>query len=273
MGDLSAIAHILQLIEKGQRLNDIDITFPYIQVNGVRYDKCTAGYYYMPWLHNKDFLGIYAMAERIEKGNYNGLYFAPRAYVVLRAAEMALDCAEGDFVECGVFRGGTALLASEVILRDTMNAPPLFHLFDTFSGVPSEGLTQREVADGFIGKCSQDVSLDATKENLNAYAGFLRYYPGYIPDTFDDFEPRPIRYLHIDINTKKAHRECLEFFVPMLVDGAVILFDDYGWPKHAESKTTIDEYFNINGMPLPVALMTGQSLCVYRKARKKLLPF
>jgi len=101
----------------------------------------------------------------------------------------------------------------------------------------------------------------------------LEFHPGLVPDTFRNFQPRPICYLHIDINTATAHRDCMAFFTPQMVDGSVILFDDYAWPQHAECKLAVDEYLETHGLPCVIPLMTGQGLYIHRTNTKRLLPF
>ena len=272
MSDLQLALHIVKEISDGKKFSDFDFTYSPVVVDGVRYDKRSVGFHYMPWLHIQEFLDLYELAAKIETGSYNGMFVAPRAYILLKAAESALSLADGDFVECGVYKGGTALLASEVILKDNSLARPTFHLFDTFEGIPDDGLTPGEAKAGRAQQLT-DVSLEITKNNLKQYANFLKFYPGYVPDTFKDFEKRPVRYLHIDINTAKAHRDCLEFFMPQLVEGAIVIFDDYGWPYYGECKQAIDDYFAANHLPFPTVLMTGQGSYVHRKKAKRLLSF
>ena len=52
-------------------------------------------------------------------------------YVLLKTLQQSLQL-KGDAVECGVFRGGTALLEAMVIAGTDRN----LHLFDSFEGMP-----------------------------------------------------------------------------------------------------------------------------------------
>jgi len=272
MDDLGVVIQILDLIRKGHRFRDINLTYPPVTENGIRYDKAMAGYFHMPWLHAPAFLDLYGKAAAIEAGHYQGMEAAPRAYVILKAAETAMGLSGGDFVECGVYRGGTALLASEAIAMAGDAGKPGFHLFDTFAGIPPTCLTPAEASSGMAGKYA-DASLEAVRANLAKYADFLFFHPGCVPESFDGFDAAAVRYLHIDINTAAAHAACLEFFGPKLVDGAVVIFDDYGWPRHSDAKRAVDDYFSRNGLPLPTALMTGQGYYIHSRAGRGLLPF
>src|SRR3990172_5515529 len=148
MSDLKIIDYLLGEIQAGKRFSDFEFEYAPKIIDGVRYDKCSVGYLHMPWLHNQGFLDLYALSVEIETGSYNGMAVAPRAYIILKAAEMAMSLSEGMFVECGVYKGGTALLACEIIHKYNSSDKPMFHLFDTFEGIPEQGLTSSEVEGG-----------------------------------------------------------------------------------------------------------------------------
>lgn len=270
--ELTFLQSMIDRLQSGASLHDIEIPYDPVWSGDTRYDKAVVGHFYMPWLHHPDFLELYGKAERIETGAYQGMAVAPRAYVILKAAEAALGLPSGDFVECGVYKGGTALLAGEVILRG--GAPyPTLHLFDTFAGIPDEGLNEAEKASGKA-HALDDVSLPLTQHNLAAYQAFTAFYPGMIPATLQVLpQPLAVRYLHIDLNTAQAHLDCLNFWWPQLLDGAIVVFDDYGWPAYAAVREAIDQWFGEQGLPLPMPLQTGQGWYVHRPAARRLLDF
>lgn len=272
MTDLKLAEDILAYIRKGGTFEQVTLNYPPKVYEGTRFDRLTIGYHYMPWLFDAGFLGHYQMAEKIEAGHYGGMAVAPRAYILMKAAETALQLASGDFVECGVFRGGSALLAAEVIRLDPHPDKPAFHLFDTFGGVPEAGLSELE-AKTALGNTFNDTTLEQTQTNLAAYHDLLHFHPGYVPDTFADCGVEAVRYLHIDINTGKATRECLEFFLPKLVEGAVVVFDDYGWPGYLDCKRATDAFFTDHQLPLPIPLTTGQAIYTHHRNARRILGF
>lgn len=175
-----------------------------------------------------------------------------RMFVLYWAARRAARLA-GDFIECGVYRGGTALVAcasaGEALAGRT------FHLFDTFEGTPDRDLADSEK--GFERRRS-DTSVDIVRSHLSAYADVVDIHPGYVPETFDGLEIARVAYAHIDINTAAATYESLRFVYERLAPGAVVLFDDYGWRDYVALKERIDEYLAERGEKvLPLRCGTG----------------
>lgn len=64
----------------------------------------------------------------------NTVVSADRCYMLLALARYAARL-EGDFAECGVFRGGTALILARVIAETTGKT---LRLFDSFAGLSQE---------------------------------------------------------------------------------------------------------------------------------------
>jgi hypothetical protein len=222
--------------------------------DGIRYDLTAAEYHYLPWTHEESFLQIYRKAAAFQGPYWEG--FEPRAYIVIKAVELAATI-PGCYVECGVYTGGTALLIAEA--RDRSGSPEVLHLFDTFTGTPIEGLTPAEQA---LAGQHGDTSLVETKKRLAAYAN-LTFHQGSVPAILAGFDA-PVSFLHVDINTGVAHKAVVKHFWPLLTNGAVVLFDDYGWPGHAQSKRAVDQYLDARVFPRPISLATGQALYVHR---------
>jgi hypothetical protein len=270
MSDLKLAELILAHVQAGGRVTDVLKRLAPVMTEGERYDMAFCGPFAMPWVHDSLFRLLYEQAETIERGAWTGFGVDSRAYILAKMAELALQSPVGDFVECGVFRGGTALLAATVF--QNAGAVGKFHLFDTFAGVPEENLTDAERNARIAGNFD-DVSVEETQRNLAKFADFLSFHPGYVPDTFVDAGIDKVRYAHIDINTGVATRACLEYLVPRLVDGGVIVLDDYGWPAYVDCKQVTDEYFAEQALPGPIPLHTGQAIYIHRANAERHLNF
>jgi O-methyltransferase len=60
----------------------------------------------------------------------------------------------------------------------------------------------------------------------------------------------------VDADLYTSVRECCEFFWPRMVNGGVVVFDDYGFSNCPGAKKAIDEYFaktTDKVVPLPTA--------------------
>lgn len=183
-----------------------------------------------------------------------------RCYVL---RQFALHCAHlsGDFAECGVYQGGTAMLTAATLRDAGVPAKPL-HLFDTFQGMPEEAARDRGGhAPGQFG----ETSLSAVQSRLSNHPN-VRFHPGVIPGTLAAVADREFAFVYLDLDLYQSTLEALRFFYPRMVPGAVFVGDDYGFPRYRDAaRKAVDEFFD--GKPEPVvALQTGQCL-VIRQSR------
>jgi len=166
----------------------------------------------------------------------------------------------GDFVECGVWRGGNLMIAKELCRNSTIGRK--FHLFDTFAGMsaPTEADTTHSGADAaatYRERVREDhvdwvyASLEDVRENFRR-AGLLDdrviFVKGKVEDTLTDPQnvPQKIALLRLDTDFYESTRAELEVLYPRLVPGGVLVVDDYGHWRGA--RKAVDEYFK--GTPI-----------------------
>src|SRR5205807_1404342 len=92
------------------------------------------------FLHDPHFVGAYAAGEATQ--SWRGWPLRWRAHVICWAAERA-TMLRGDFVECGVNRGGNARMIIEYLGASTF-AGRQFYLLDTFKGFDPAQLSEGE---------------------------------------------------------------------------------------------------------------------------------
>jgi len=180
-----------------------------------------------------------------------------RHYFISFCANYAIKHAETSnhvFVECGVNDGITALFAlNELAAKLSSNFK--MHLYDSWSPMKKEYLLDSEI-DFNVG-AYHDASINRAKSNLKSFEKNIFFHQGYIPDILDaDNSPQEISYLSIDLNSAKPTIASLDFFLPKLVKGGIIIFDDYGNTNYPDTKYLIDKFFhNKNGilMKLPTS--------------------
>jgi O-methyltransferase len=166
---------------------------------------------------------------------------------------------DGDFVECGVYRGGSAFLIASTLADSGIAKDRQLHLFDTFEGMPS---TANEDPSGIKEGRFGDTSLGAVREYLKEF-GFVRFHPGYIPDTLRPVGDRRFAFVHIDVDLYQTTKDCLDFFYDRMLPGGMMVFDDYGWLIFKDSeKLAVDEFF-ADKREVPISLRSGQ--CVVTK--------
>ncbi len=162
---------------------------------------------------------------------------------------------EGDFVECGVYKGSTAM-SNLIYLRPLINNRK-YYLFDTFDGPDKEVSTKDEydrLKDHYP-DCYQFV-VDSFKPYPNVVV-----IKGSVPGTLRQKQIDKISYLSIDMNCAYPEYEAMAYFWPKLVPGGVIVLDDYGWPMCENQKAEADRFAREVGTRI-MALPNGQGIIV-----------
>jgi hypothetical protein len=163
-----------------------------------------------------------------------------------------------NIVEAGVCDGLTAFFALSAIQQQVAEMSYLqAFLYDAWDQMTPELLTEVEA------KQAGDYSylqISRTRLNLRMFSDSTNYLQGRIPEVLSDHPgPTELSWLHIDLNSSMPTLKTLEHFEPKLLPGGVVLFDDYGWDGHEETKMVADEYCrHSNGQLFP--LPTGQAI-------------
>jgi len=161
---------------------------------------------------------------------------------------------DGDFAECGVYKGGTSFLIS-LILKDESNKKQL-HLFDTFSGMPkSANKDKSHHKEGDY----KDTTVNAVKDFLKEFS-FIKFHPGLIPETFESVKNKKFAFVHIDVDIYQSMKDCCEFFYERMTKGGIMIFDDYGFQGYElAAKKAVDDFFS-RKLEIPITLRNGQCL-------------
>lgn len=162
----------------------------------------------------------------------------------------------GDFVECGVYKGGNAIIAAH--LFKAYGAPRQVWLFDTFRGMTAPTDEDREshsgkpVLEEFQSQARGDHNewvycpIEQVQAHFRA-AGLLddrvRFVQGDVLETLVEGQPLPeaVSVLRLDTDWYESTRRELEVLYPRLSTGGVLMIDDYGHFLGAQKAT--DEYF------------------------------
>jgi len=209
--------------------------------------------HYCPFLDDEDFDSKYwAMSESW----IPGADVRWRMWMLTTVAEQCQDL-PGNFVEFGTWRGGCA----SMILGRTRVAPDhRFFLFDTFAGIPSDRLTERERELGFAGRLS-DTSVEYVDSVLSSWRPRYRLCPGDVFDTLRTVDVGKLSFAHLDLNAVAPSQLALEYVYPRLIGNGMIVFDDYGFAGYEDQHAMINEFFDDRPEKV-IALPTGQALVV-----------
>jgi hypothetical protein len=184
-------------------------------------------------------------------------------YGLFRAVEYVVRAGvPGDFVECGVYKGGSVMVAA-MSFRHFGDESRRFWLYDTFEGMPAP--TERDL--DFAGRTPEqhlstwgagDVGqmayspIEEVRENLKRTGVSderFQLVKGKVEETIPGtLPPGPISVLRLDTDWYESTRHELERLFPRLASGGVIVIDDYGFWRG--SREACDEYFGRNGVKI-----------------------
>lgn len=221
----------------------------------------------------------------------------PNTMLAFPRLRNAYDCMEtvereglaGSVVECGVWAGGCVGLMASVNKR-TPNRARVFHLFDSFEGLPQPSVHDTDVLQRFaeeypelepdqgdgaselvsIGICS--APLERVKElffdELEIAPEQVRIHQGWFQDTLPaaKAEVGPIAVLRLDGDWHESTRVCLEQLYDQVVEGGFVIIDDYGC--FSGCTKAVDEFMHARRLAPDYQDVDGE--CVFFRKRSRL---
>ncbi|MFO1480997.1 MAG: TylF/MycF/NovP-related O-methyltransferase [Turneriella sp.] len=182
---------------------------------------------------------------------------AARMYGLFKAVEYVINAKiPGDFVECGVWRGGSSMLIAYMLANRKITDRKIY-LYDTFEGMSAPSKEDVDItgknADNLLdeGKNQKETSvwcladLSDVQNNL-ALTGIhpqqVIYIKGKVEETIPGESPRAtLALLRLDTDWYESTRHELVHLYPQLSAAGVLIIDDYGhWTG---CRKAVDEYF------------------------------
>jgi len=174
-----------------------------------------------------------------------------RGYALFNAVKyISAANIKGAVVECGVWKGGSSMLAARTLLQEGEQNRQLY-LYDTFTGMPApskedkinhsgEPLYQRwEKTPNWWASGIEEV-----QENMKS-TGYpqkhVHLIKGKVEQTLQKYVPDSIALLRLDTDWYESTRVELETLYPLLQAGGVLILDDYG--HFTGAKKAVDDYF------------------------------
>jgi O-methyltransferase len=203
---------------------------------------------YAPWLEDRDFSETYS---RIKNHTLVDMY---RCYELWTLAKQAADI-EGNILEVGVWRGGTGAVLAQAVRNQTWKK---VYLADTFAGVVKAG-----VNDPFYkGGEHSDTVVDIVRE-LTQSLGLtnVEILHGIFPEDTQSRVHGKLSMLHCDVDVYTSSKDIVEWCLPRLSLGAMLVFDDYGF-SGCEGVTTYCEELRSNNKFLFIHNLNGHAVFV-----------
>ena len=179
---------------------------------------------------------------------------------LMAAKYVAKNQIPGDFVECGVWRGGNSIIAAEIFKRYAVDKK--IYLFDTFLGMTAPTEVDRQQSDG---KPAIEQFMQADKGDYNEWcfasesevrsnfatkniiSDNVVFVKGPVEETLkvEQNIPERISFLRLDTDWYESTLIELETLYPKLSLGGCLIIDDYGF--WSGSRKATDEYFESIG--------------------------
>lgn len=204
---------------------------------------------YSPWLFDPIF------KEHYNKMKTRTLVDEYRCFELWEIA-LQQQKVEGNFLEVGVWQGGTALLLG----KSLENTDKKLYLADTFTGV----VNASEVDSNYIGGEHADTSVDFVTDFLNSelHQNF-ELLVGEFPSATGDLVLGPLAFVHIDVDVYDSGKSILDWCRTRMSPNGVIVFDDYGFLSTDGITKLVNENF-IDDAFLIVYNLNGHAILVKR---------
>ena len=182
-----------------------------------------------------------------------------RIYNLLQALKhIKQNSIVGDFVECGVWKGGNIIMFKKFHENEFFNDNRNIFAYDTFNGMsePTKedfNLINKISAKNLLNKDKEKKTntwgvcgLDEVKSNILknvADIENIKFVKGKVEETLMKEEnlPKKISILRLDTDWYESTKKELEILYNKVSPGGIVIIDDYGhW---SGSRQAVDEYF------------------------------
>ena len=187
------------------------------QIDSSKHSIIIPEFTYSPWLADEKFQEIWpSLRNNTRVDEY-------KAYALWKLTEQVKHL-EGDFLEVGVWRGGSGCLLAYKCQLEKINAK--IYLCDTYEGVVKAGEKDFFWKGGEV----SDTSVERVEKLLKQFdLKNSKILKGTFPeDTGHHLTNIKFRMCHIDVDVYQSAKDTLDWVWGMLEVGGVIVFDDYG---------------------------------------------
>lgn len=155
------------------------------------------------------------------------------------------DGIPGDFVECGVWRGGATIFMQGILKAYGEHTNRQVWVCDSFEGCPEPSPEQypADREDPHHTFKFLAVSQDEVEANFHRYGLMdrnVRFVKGFFKDTLPHQDMRQIALLRADGDMYESQTQILEALYPLMAPGGVVIIDDYY--NIAGSHKAVDDY-------------------------------
>jgi O-methyltransferase len=205
-----------------------------------------------PFVVDDEWRTAYKRAQSLTNGDATDNIFRQcRLYSTLQMANYAAKLPAGDVIECGCWHGHSTVAIAAILERHGFNGR--FHVFDSFEGGLSDFTAKDESSFHLSDREKRDIQQKFVSSyefvaSVTANFGFVDLHRGWIPAVFSSFQPRPLRFVHIDVDMYEPTLASLQFFWGSLVEGGCMVIDDYNHGVFEGATRAVDDFVSSNSM-------------------------
>lgn len=195
------------------------------------------------------FLKIYF--EALEKANNNkhdNFKKRHRFFSLWQLVQHSLKSSTNfNFAECGCWQGQSSYIISSLLKKN--NFKNSFFIFDSFEGLSEYNDVDRISKNNIVTPDQEKLRREKFKSDFDHVSNlltpfkFVKIYKNWIPKSFNNVIDYKFQFVHIDVDLYQPTYDSLEFFFPKLVNGGIIICDDYNFSNFPGAKLAWDEYF------------------------------
>jgi hypothetical protein len=199
-----------------------------------------------PLVEDDQWRSLYKSTQIATNGTATDNIFRQcRFYSTFQLAAYAARLPFGDVIECGCLHGHSTLAIATLLAEAGFSGR--FHVFDSFEG----GLSDFGVKDESSFQLSEEekrAQIEQFRSDFESVRlltekfGFVDLHRGWIPQSFESFEPGPVRFVHVDVDMYEPTKASLEFFWDSVVPGGCIAIDDYNHAVFEGATRAVDEF-------------------------------
>ena len=172
---------------------------------------------------------------------------------------------EGNILECGVLRGFSSYLL--ILLNQKISNNIIkknFYLIDSFEGL-SEILPEDNPKESNIHQHKKGDMKGDFKSVQNLFSNFknVKILKGWIPDIFNKINSNDqYCFVHLDVDLYKPTMDSLNFFYDRVVEGGLIITDDYLSEFFPGNRKAWNEFVKNKKIKDSICLPSGQAVII-----------
>ena len=222
-----------------------------LKIFGLRINRIKKDIY--PIDINNNFIEEYKMIEAYTATSIERVYALKSAITYIIKNKI-----KGDFVECGVWKGGSCMLMAKTLVNEGEKERKIW-MYDTFDGMTEPTDDDCEIETNISGSdLLKNTPKNTDKFNMWAYAPLemvkknmkktmfpeerIHFIEGKVENTLGKVKPQNMSLLRLDTDWYESTKCELEQLYPLLSIGGVLIVDDYG--HFSGAKKAVDEYFS-----------------------------